>query len=103
MSYSISTLLTPNLQDVFGENDPARRRSAINEIFNEDGVFYDPSKRVYRGRVEIDRIAGELRATHLSHSLRSRTCRRTWVDHSLIVLLWPRPGSHPNARLELRP
>src|SRR5437879_6470219 len=28
MSYSISTLLTRNLHDVFGENDPARRRSA---------------------------------------------------------------------------
>ena len=27
MSYSISTLLPRNLSDVFGENDPARRRS----------------------------------------------------------------------------
>jgi len=41
MSYSISTLLTRNLQDVFCENDPARRRAAINEIFTEDCVFYD--------------------------------------------------------------
>ena len=30
MSYSISTLLTRNLHDVFGENDPARRRAAID-------------------------------------------------------------------------
>jgi hypothetical protein len=29
MSYSISTLLTRNLDDVFGENDPTRRRAAI--------------------------------------------------------------------------
>ena len=64
MSYSISTLLTRNLQDVFGENDPARRRAAIDEIFTEDGVFYDPSSGVYRGRDEIDRIAGAIRATH---------------------------------------
>ena len=64
MSHSISTLLTRNLQDVFGENDPGRRRAAINEIFTEDCVFYDPNKGVYRGRAEIDRIAGELRATH---------------------------------------
>ena len=28
MSYSISTLLTRNLNDVFSENDPARRRAA---------------------------------------------------------------------------
>src|ERR1700719_6419 len=64
MSYSISTLLTRNLQEVFGEDDPARRRAAVDELYHEDGVFYDPSKGVYRGRDEIDRIAGEIRATH---------------------------------------
>jgi hypothetical protein len=40
MSYSISTLLIRTLRDVFGENDPARRRAAIDEIYNEDCVFY---------------------------------------------------------------
>jgi SnoaL-like domain len=64
MSHSISTLLTRNLQEVFGENDPVRRRAAIQELYTEGGVFYDPSKGVYRGRDEIDRIAGEIRATH---------------------------------------
>jgi hypothetical protein len=64
MSSSISTLLTRNLHHVFGENDPARRRAAIDEIFTEDCVFYDPSRGVYRGRDEIDRVAGAIRATH---------------------------------------
>ena len=64
MSYSISTLLIRNLQEVFGENDPARRRAVIDEIWNEDGVFYDPKTGVHRGRDEIDRIAGTIRATH---------------------------------------
>jgi len=63
MSSSISTLLIRNLLDVFGENDPARRRATIDEIFTEDCVFYEP-KGVYRGRDEIDRVAGEIRATH---------------------------------------
>ena len=63
MSYSISTLLIRNLHDVFGENDPARRRVAIDEIFTEDCVFYEP-KGVHRGRDEIDRIAGAIKATH---------------------------------------
>ena len=63
MSYSISTLLIRNLHDVFGENDPARRGAAINEIFTEDCVFYEP-KGVYRGRDEIDRITGAIKATH---------------------------------------
>jgi len=31
MSYSISTLLTRNLHDVFAENDPARQRASIDE------------------------------------------------------------------------
>jgi hypothetical protein len=65
MSYSISNLLIRNLHDVFGENDPKRRRAAIDEIFTEDCVFYDPMGGVYRGRDEIDRIAGAVRATHL--------------------------------------
>jgi len=63
MSYSISTLLTRNLHDVFGENDPVRRRAAIDEIFTEDCVFYEP-RGIYRGRDEIDRVAGAIKATH---------------------------------------
>jgi hypothetical protein len=63
MSYSISILLTRNLHDVFGENDPVRRRAAIDAIFTEDCVFYEP-KGVHRGRDEIDRVASAIRATH---------------------------------------
>ena len=51
-SYSTSTLLTRTLHDVLGKTDPARRRAAIDGIFTEDGVFYDP-RGVYRGRDEI--------------------------------------------------
>jgi hypothetical protein len=64
MPYSIATLLIRNLQDVFGEGDPQRRRAAIDEIYTEDVVFYDPNKGVYRGRDAIDRIAGVIKATH---------------------------------------
>ena len=64
MSFSISTLLTRNLHDVFGENDPKRRRAAIDEIFTDDCVFYEPGGDVYRGHDEIDRVAGAIRATH---------------------------------------
>ena len=63
MSYSISTLLTRNLHEVFCENDPERRRAAIDEIFTEDCVFYDPTRAAYRGGDEIDRVAGA-KATH---------------------------------------
>ena len=66
MSYSISTLLLRNLSEVFGENDPVRRRAAIDEIWHEDGVFHDPKGGAFRGRDEIDRIAGAIKATHPS-------------------------------------
>lgn len=64
MSYSISTLLIRNLNDAFGESDSARRRQAIDEMFTEDAVFCDPMGGVFRGRDEIDGIAGKLRAMH---------------------------------------
>lgn len=64
MLHSISTLRIRNLRDVFCENDPARRRAAIDEVFTEDYVFYDPKGGVYRGPDEIDRIAGAIKATH---------------------------------------
>jgi len=64
MPYTIATLLTRNLLDVFGESDPARRRAAIDELWHEDGVFYDPGKGAYRGRDEIDRVAAAIKATH---------------------------------------
>ena len=64
MSPNILTLLTRNLNDVFGENDAQRRRAAMDEIYADDIVFYEPNKNVYRGRDEIDRVAGALRAQH---------------------------------------
>ena len=64
MSYSISTLLLRNLDEVFGEADPVRRRAVIDEIFHEDAVFHDPNGGTFRGRDEIDRIAGVIRATY---------------------------------------
>ncbi len=50
MSYTVSALLLRNLE-AFGENDPVRRRAAIDEIFHEDAVFYDP-KGIYRGLIK---------------------------------------------------
>jgi hypothetical protein len=40
------------------------RRAAIDEIFHQDAVFYAPKGGMFRGREEIHRIAGEIKATH---------------------------------------
>ena len=61
MSHTVSALLLRNLHNVFGEIDPVRRRAAIEEIFHEDAVFHEPNG-TYRGRDEIDRIAGVIKA-----------------------------------------
>jgi hypothetical protein len=64
MPCSISSLLTRNLHELFGQNDPARRRVAMDEILAEAYVFYDAMEGVYRGRDEIGRVGGAVRATH---------------------------------------
>ena len=94
MSYSISTLLIRNLQDVFGENDPARRRAAIEEIFTEDCVFYEP-RGVYRGRDEIDRVAGAIRATHPDFRYQPIAEREELGNSGRIQWVSGRPGEAP--------
>jgi hypothetical protein len=59
----IETFLLRNLQEVFGEGDPTRRRAAIAELYKEDCVVLLPIGR-YVGRDALDRVAGELRAGH---------------------------------------
>jgi len=95
MPYSISTLLIRNLRDVFGESDPARRRTAIEEIYTEDCVFYDPSKGAYRGRDEIDRIAGEIKATHPDFQYQPIAEPEELGDGGRIKWVSGRPGDTP--------
>jgi hypothetical protein len=59
----IHELLSRNLQEVFGENDAARRRAAIEELYVDDCVLYVPPG-VFAGHDAVDKFAGDLRATH---------------------------------------
>src|SRR6202008_4821102 len=95
MSYSTSTLLTRNLQDVFGENDPARRRAAIDEIWIEDGVFYDPKSGVHRGRDEIERVAGAIKATHPDFQYQPLAEPEELGDGGRVPWVSGRPGEAP--------
>jgi hypothetical protein len=95
MSFSISTLLTRNLHDVFGQNDPARRRAAIDEIFTEDCVFYEPSGRVYRGRDEIDGVAGTIRPRTLTFDISQLPSPRNWAMPGRVKWVEGRPGDAP--------
>ncbi|MES2069076.1 MAG: nuclear transport factor 2 family protein [Pseudomonadota bacterium] len=94
MSNSISILLKRNLE-VFSENDPARRRALIDEIFIEDCVFYDPNKGAYRGRDEIDRIAGVIKATHPDFQYQPIAEPDVSGDGGRIQWVSGRPGEAP--------
>ncbi|MFT4076587.1 MAG: nuclear transport factor 2 family protein [Asticcacaulis sp.] len=59
----IRELLDRNLQEVFGEGDPVRRRAAIGELWNADAVLYVPPGAI-TGLDAINQFAGDLRATH---------------------------------------
>ncbi len=63
MDERINELLYRNLQEVFGEGDPKRRRAAIEALYTEDCVLYAPPG-VFAGHDALDSFAGALRATH---------------------------------------
>jgi hypothetical protein len=95
MSYPVSTLLLRNLQDVFGQSDPLRRREAIDEIFHEDAVFYDPGGGVFRGRDEIDRIAGVLKVAHPDFQYRPLAPPEVVGDAGRVRWVEGSPGQPP--------
>jgi len=63
MPERIHELLRRNLQEVFGEGDPTRRRAAIKELYTDDCVL-DAPPGVFVGHDALDKFAGDLRATH---------------------------------------
>ena len=91
---TISTLLIRNLDDVFGENDPVRRRAAIDEIFHEEAVFHEPNG-VYHGRDEIDRIAGVIKATHPDFKYQPIARPEEMGDAGRVQWVSGRPGEAP--------
>ena len=95
MQNSIPTLLRRNLEDVFGEIDPARRRRAIDDIFTYDCVFYDPNSGVHRGREAIDRISGVIKASHPDFRYQPIAEPEVAGDGGRIRWVSGRPGEAP--------
>jgi hypothetical protein len=71
-----------------------RRRGAIDEIFTEDCVFYEPNG-VHRGRDDIDRIAGALRATHADFRYQPIAKPEEIGNSGRIQWVEGRPGEEP--------
>lgn len=79
---------------MFGENDPARRRAAIDEIFTEDAVFYEPNG-VHRGRDAIDRVAGVIKATHPDFRYQPTATPEELGNGGRVQWVSGRPGAAP--------
>ncbi len=95
MTESASTLLIRNLDEVFAEIDPARRRKALDELWHEDGVFYDPYSGAHRGRDEIDRIADKVKATHPSYRYQPIAAPEEIGDGGRVRWVSGTPGEPP--------
>jgi hypothetical protein len=70
----IIELLYRNLQEVFGEGDAVRRRTAIEDFYTEDCILYVPPG-VFVGHDALDGFAGDLRATHPHFGYTPHGCR----------------------------
>jgi hypothetical protein len=66
MSDNIENLMVRNLHEVFGECDPARRKTAIEAIFDRDCVFSDPSGR-HIGHRALEGAVAALQAQFPDH------------------------------------
>src|SRR5258708_5135753 len=95
MSYSVSTLLIRNLQCKSRRWPRAGERDRFHRRHHEDCVFYDPSKGVYRGRDEIDRIAGAIKATHPEFRYQPITEPAESGNGGLVRWVSGRPGEAP--------
>ena len=91
----VGAALMRNLDEVFGENDPKRRRTSIEEIFHEDAVFHDPSNGFYRGHEEIHRIAGVVKSTHPDFKYQPTAPPEEVGDGGRIQWVSARPGERP--------
>ena len=73
MSERIHELLHRNLQEVFGEGDPARRRAAIQELYTDDCALYVPPG-VFVGHEALDKFRRKLARDAPALRLRASRC-----------------------------
>lgn len=79
-------LLGSNLERVFNERDPARRMSAIDELYSAEPVMYEPDNVVV-GRKAIADVAGAL-LEQFGQAFRFRPDGPTVSHHGVAVLRW---------------
>jgi hypothetical protein len=78
-----------------GSGQSARPSAAIDEIFHEDAVYYDRNG-AYRGRDEIHRIAGVLKAGHPDYRYQPIAAPEELGNGGRVRWVSGRPGHAPS-------
>jgi SnoaL-like domain len=76
---TIENLLTRNLLEVFGEPHAEKRRSAIAELWADDGVFADPYGR-YVGHTALNDAVSQLHARFPGFVFRATGAPQSFYD-----------------------
>ncbi|UIJ70391.1 nuclear transport factor 2 family protein [Aurantimonas sp. HBX-1] len=79
-------LMQANLELVFGERDPARRTSAIRNIYHEDAELHEPERSV-RGHAAISQAVSDL-LLHLPPDFVFTALRPASGHHGVGRLQW---------------
>ncbi|MBE7196866.1 MAG: nuclear transport factor 2 family protein [Parafilimonas terrae] len=79
-------LLRANLERVFNERDAGKRAAAIDELFVDEPVMYEPND-VVRGRAAISDVAGKL-LEQFGPTFRFTAMGPTVGHHGLGTLRW---------------
>ena len=82
----VDALLRANLERVFNDRAPHARRAAVDALYREDAVLYDPAGSV-QGRVAIADLAGRL-LEQFGPGFRFTPVGTATGHHGLAALRW---------------
>lgn len=85
----LDALMQANIERVFNERNPDRRRAALGELYSQDAILYDP-ETVAAGQKAISEAVGNLLLRLPSDFVFSTTGRA--VGHNGVARLFWRAG-----------
>ena len=100
MPDTTETVIKRNLHEVFGEQDAARRRKAIAELWTDDCVFIDHNGQT-SGRDELDRAVATLHERLPGYAFRELGPVDLLHQSGRLAWSFGRPGHDPIKGLDV--
>lgn len=86
LSHEVAVKLAKqNLLGIFGERDPTKRLSRMQETYDPDIIFHDPTGTV-RGHEAVDTVISSLLDGKDDWTF--RPVGKLWVAHDMVTLEW---------------